>query len=586
LSSSSGRPDGASAASLEATVVSASSEAAPPLAPPVVPGYQLEALVGRGGMGEVWRARQLSLDREVAVKLLPEKCARDAEFVARFEKETKALAALSHPNIVQIIDRGKAGEQYYFAMELVAGVNLRERMRRELSVRDALRIGVEIARAIDCAHEKRIVHRDLKPENVLVDARGHVKVADFGLAGMHGGEAEVALTATAVAMGTLNYMAPEQRRDAKHVDHRADLYSLGVLLYEMLTGELPLGRFKLPSKKREGVDPAVDELVAQLLEPEASGRPARALDVAAALEALLPPASGDSAPRPISSGGAGPAVVAVAAPRSGGWRLGLTVLGVLVLAAVVLKVSSRPSAAVLPEAPTWYEDSEDELLSSVVFDQGELSLDFEAGSPDAGEEINTHAGAWTLKGGRLEAVQFGDATEADRLVPRAYLAHRYFSVDDFEASVEVELEALPAEFPTVEPEKAPQLAELAFRIKDLQVSVFAVPGAGMRLGWRYFTRDGQEHSGTSTKEQVDELLEDSVRVPHGAFTLRVRLRKLKSGDVNAEAFVNERRFARKVLPGLAGQAGKVALGCRNAVCRFDNLKVSGQAVERPRRQRP
>lgn len=562
-------------ASLGPTLASAPGEAL--LAVPSIPGYLLESLLGRGGMGEVWRARQLSLDREVAIKVLPERYAKDAEFVARFEKETKALAALSHPNIVQIIDRGKVGGQYYFAMELVAGVNLRELLKSRggaLSVAEVLRIAAQVARAVDSAHEKRIVHRDLKPENVLVDARGHVKVADFGLAGMRGAEAEPALTATAVAMGTVNYMAPEQRRDAKHVDHRADLYSLGVLLYELLTGELPLGRFKLPSEKRADLDPAIDELVGQLLEADPVARPARAMDVAARLEALLPPVSASSRPTSASATAQG-----LSRRR---WFALAVLIGVLAGGATVALVarSGRPAPP-----PAWYGDSEDELVSSVTQGPGWLVVDFEAAEPDAGEELNTHTGLWSLKDGVLEAVQYGETVERDHLVPRAYLARRYYASDEFEASVDMELASLPAEFPPLDPEKEQQFAELGFRIRDLQVSLFAVPGSGMRLGWKYYTREGQEHAGTSTHEQVEELLADQVRVPRGVFTARLRLRKVK-GDVNVEAFVNKTRVARKVLPGLAGQVGKVAVGCRNLVCRFDNLKVSGIAAERPKRGEP
>jgi serine/threonine-protein kinase len=180
-------------------------------------------------------------------------------------------------------------------------------------------------------------------------------------------------------------------------------------------------------------------------------------------------------------------------------------------------------------------------------------------------------------------------------VPRAYVAHRYFSSDDFEASVVLDLAPLPAGFPPQDPEKIQRFAELAFRIKDLQVSVFAIPGTDLRVGWRYYTRDGDEHAGNSTRDRVEELLEDAMRVPKSPFRVRLRLTALRNGDVNAEAFVldphlpvrgdetgpRERRFARIVLPGLAGQVGKVALGCRNLVCRFDDLKVNGKLAPRP-----
>src|SRR6185295_3814636 len=271
--------------------VEVATQAPIPLTTPlVIPGFELTEILGRGGMGEVWKARQISLGRTVAIKLLPPKLAQDAEFVARFEKEATALASLSHPNVIQIIDRGVAGDHYYFVMEFVEGRSLREVMQASrLTPADALKIVAQICRAIDYAHEKHIIHRDLKPENILVDARGHVKVADFGLAGFRGHDSEKQhLTATAVAMGTLNYMAPEQRRDAKSVDGRADLYSLGVILYEMLTGELPLGRFKLPSERLAGLDLRVDEIVVKSLEPDPEQRYQRASAIGAALESIIP----------------------------------------------------------------------------------------------------------------------------------------------------------------------------------------------------------------------------------------------------------------------------------------------------------
>ncbi len=553
---------------------------------PRVPGYELVELLGKGGMGEVWRARQTSLGRLVAVKLLPPRFARDPEFVARFDKEAQALASLSHPGVVQIIDRGQAGDHYFFAMELVPGINLREMMAAgRLPVRDATRIGIQIARAIDYAHEMKVVHRDLKPENILVDARGHVKIADFGLAGMKGNERDIALTATAVAMGTVNYMAPEQRRDAKNVDHRADLYSLGVLLYEMFTGEVPLGRFKLPSQKVPGLDVRVDEVVGALLETEPEARPGRANLVAEVLEQVMP---SSGAPAPAAS-------LPPAAQRSpqshppsfvlqpgSGWKAGVFVLGGLLLLGLAVKLwpeSKAPTPA--PAAPpAWYRDSDDdEMFSSLTQDGDAFTLGFEPVG-EGGEDINLHSGLWRVEDGMLTAVQYGGPMQHEVLVPRAYVAKRYFLADRLDVSVDVTVEPLPAEFPRVDLETEQHFAELAFRINDLQLSVFAIPRTDMRLGWRYFKKDGQKVDGNST-DDLKGLQADPVPVPPGKFRMRLKLTALKNGDVNAEAFMNSTRVTRQVLPGLAGQVGKVALGCRNHVCKFDNLTVDGEVGQRP-----
>ena len=552
-----------------------------------VPGYELIELLGKGGMGEVWRARQTSLGRMVAVKLLPPRFAKDREFVARFDKEAQALASLSHPGVVQIIDRGQAGEHYYFAMELVPGINLREMMGAgRLPVRDAARIGMQIARAIDYAHEMKVVHRDLKPENIMVDARGHVKIADFGLAGMKGNERDISLTATAVAMGTVNYMAPEQRRDAKNVDPRADLYSLGVLLYEMFTGEVPLGRFKLPSQKVPGLDTRVDDIIAGLLETEPEARPQRANLVAEVLEQVIPASGG---PTPASQLPVSSPLVPSTQPTSfvqqpgGGWKAGVFVLGALLVLGLVLKLwpVSRDVVTPLPAAPpAWYHDSDDdELLSSVTTTGDSFTLGFEPVA-DGGEDLNLHSGLWTAEKGVLSALQYGGPLQHDVLVPRAYVAKRYFLADRFEAAVDVEIEPLPPEFPPIDPQSNQHFAELAFRINDLQVSVFAIPGTDMRIGWRYFRKDGKQEEGNSATD-LTELHGDPVRVPAGKFRLRLKLTALKSGDVNAEAFMNNTRVTRQVLPGLAGMVGKVALGCRNHVCRFSNFAVDAQPGPRP-----
>jgi eukaryotic-like serine/threonine-protein kinase len=262
--------------------------------PDAIPGYRLERLVGKGGMGEVHRAVQLSLGRVVAVKLLARELAEDPTFVARFDKEAAALASLSHPNVVAIVDKGKAGDTYYLVMEYVDGPSLREVSKSPmLDLSSSLRIIMEISRAIDYAHNRGVIHRDLKPENILFDeqAGGIPKVTDFGLATFfettpHTKRFDV--TQTHVSMGTLSYMAPEQRVDAKNADHRADIYSLGVLLYELLAGEVPIGNFDPPSQKRPGVDKRIDAIVSRCLKTNPADRYQRVSELMTDLEPFAP----------------------------------------------------------------------------------------------------------------------------------------------------------------------------------------------------------------------------------------------------------------------------------------------------------
>ena len=258
-----------------------------------VPGYSLEKMVGRGGMGEVHRATQLSLGRTVAVKLLSRDLAEDASFVARFQKEAAALATLRHPHVVSIVDKGQTEDTYFLVMEFVDGPSLREVMRSPLlDTAGVLRIMMEIARAIDYAHGRGVIHRDLKPENILFDeqAGGIPKVTDFGLASfLDNQNTRFEVTATHVAMGTLAYMAPEQRVDAKNADGRADIFSFGVILYEMLVGELPMGNFDPPSRRKPGLDPRLDAVVFRCLRPDPSDRYPSMAALIADLEPLAPP---------------------------------------------------------------------------------------------------------------------------------------------------------------------------------------------------------------------------------------------------------------------------------------------------------
>ena len=237
------------------------------------PQLEILELIGRGGMGAVYKARQPSLDRFVALKILLPDIGKDPTFAERFNREARALAKLNHPHIVSVYDSGHVGGLYYFVMEYVDGVNLRQAIQAEqISPEKALAIVPQICDALQYAHEEGVVHRDIKPENVLLDRKGRVKVADFGLAKLLGlATPDITLTGTRQAMGTLHYMAPEQYERPQAVDHRADIYSLGVVFYELLTGKLPLGRFALPSEK-VSIDARLDDVVLKSLEREPERR--------------------------------------------------------------------------------------------------------------------------------------------------------------------------------------------------------------------------------------------------------------------------------------------------------------------------
>jgi serine/threonine protein kinase len=236
------------------------------------PHYEILNLIGQGGMGSVFRARQKSLDRMVAIKTIEEND-RDPTFAERFSREARALARLSHPNIVTIHDFGQNGNFFFLVMEHVEGVNLRQAIdAKAFDPGDALRIIEQVCGALQYAHGRGVVHRDIKPENILLSEDGTVKIADFGLAKLvDEGRRQMTLTATRQIMGTVAYMAPEQIDNSTAVDHRADIYSLGVVFYELLTGHLPLGRFELPSERGAGVDGRIDPIVMKSLSrsPEA-----------------------------------------------------------------------------------------------------------------------------------------------------------------------------------------------------------------------------------------------------------------------------------------------------------------------------
>ena len=249
------------------------------------PQLEILELLGQGGMGAVYKARQPALDRLVALKVLPLEGGADSGFAERFMREARALAKLSHPNIVAVHEFGQVDGLHYFIMEYVDGLNLRQlEQALKLSPRRALEIIPQICEALQFAHDEGVVHRDIKPENVLLDKKGRVKIADFGLAKILGLEPkDLRLTGAKDVMGTPHYMAPEQIEHPHEVDHRADIYSLGVVFYEMLTGELPLGKFQPPSRKVE-VDVRLDEIVLHTLEKEPERRYQHASQVKTDLE--------------------------------------------------------------------------------------------------------------------------------------------------------------------------------------------------------------------------------------------------------------------------------------------------------------
>ncbi|HXS69743.1 MAG TPA: protein kinase [Candidatus Polarisedimenticolia bacterium] len=251
------------------------------------PQLEVLAFIGKGGMGAVYKARQPALDRFVALKILPPQTAGGPGFVERFNREARALARLSHPNIVAVHDFGQVNGLPFFIMEYVDGVNLRElEQAGKLSPREALQIVPQICEALQFAHDENIVHRDIKPENILVDKKGRVKIADFGIAKILGRERDAAITETGGAIGTPHYMAPEQMEKPTAVDHRADIFSLGVVFYEMLTGELPLGKFAPPSSRKVEVDVRLDEVVLRALERDPERRYQHASQVKTAVDSI------------------------------------------------------------------------------------------------------------------------------------------------------------------------------------------------------------------------------------------------------------------------------------------------------------
>jgi eukaryotic-like serine/threonine-protein kinase len=272
--------------------------------------YELEELVGTGGMSSVYRAHDRLLERYVAIKVLHERFTSDGEYVERFRREARAVAQLSHPNIVTVIDRGEQDDRQFIVFEYVDGENLKALLEREGPLPEpvAIELALQVARALGFAHEQGLVHRDVKPQNVLLNDGREAKVTDFGIA--RSLDVSGNLTQTGTVMGTSDYIAPEQARGAR-VDAQSDIYSLGSVLYELLTGEVPFTGDNFvavamqhinrppPSvrERRPELSPCVDDVVQRAMAKEPRDRFRSMNELCAALNDCLSELDGDGTSR-------------------------------------------------------------------------------------------------------------------------------------------------------------------------------------------------------------------------------------------------------------------------------------------------
>ncbi len=546
--------------------------------PSSIPGYRLIQVVGKGGMGEVHQATQLSLQRTVAVKLLKSELAKDPQFVNRFEKEGAALASLRHPNIVSIVDRGNAGDTYFLVMEYVDGPALREKMREpDFDPAKALSTLLMVARAIEYAHGRGIIHRDLKPENILFDeqAGGIPKVTDFGLAGFDETHAQQRnLTQTHVAMGTASYMAPEQAVDARSAGPRADLYSLGVMLYEMLTGELPVGQFDPPSAKKPGVDKRLDAIVARCLKPSPDDRYPSAAGLIADLEPLVQVNSSF-----LTASRETKAQRLTRRVREVTWRVGRTVAGVVVLLATFLVgavfIRSRSESRPVPAGKALMTDFKatvpltsagraDEAAREGTVGEGPdaLTLLADGRTPGVKAGVVTYGPPQDERGGRLTV---------DAELPGAGV--EFSAVVDTEAVQPGALEPLWKLFRGERPE--PRSALLLVGSNGRYVA-FIVSGAEgePQLEWNL----GPDKKGLMQAPLL-------VKLEGQRLALKV---DPASGELFAVA--GEGRDARvlgdglRLGPGwkqLLGGSPRAAVGCLEGRCRFQQLSARGLEVPKP-----
>jgi serine/threonine-protein kinase len=318
--------------------------------------YEVEELVGTGGMSSVFRAHDRLLDRKVALKVLHQQYSEDAEYVERFRREARAVAALSHPNIVTVIDRGEHDGRQFIVFEYIDGENLKALIERRgpAPVTTALELAMQIARGLSFAHQQGLVHRDVKPQNILLNGDGQAKVTDFGIA--RSLDVQQGMTQTGTVLGTSDYIAPEQAQ-GQRVDEHTDVYSLGVVLYEMLTTEVPFPGENFvavamrhineepPSirDKRPDVSPRLEAAVQRAMAKRPEDRFQTMADFCHELEANLAEAQGQTAVAPAQA-----PPRQTRAPRRPGanpWPIILALVILIAIGGVIAYIATRDNGS-------------------------------------------------------------------------------------------------------------------------------------------------------------------------------------------------------------------------------------------------
>jgi len=247
---------------------------APPQKVVKIGDYIVTGKIGQGGIAEIFKAKQPSLNRDVAIKILSKSLSDNPDIVKRFERESLVIAHLNHANIVHVIDKGTAAGRYYFVMEYVDGTSLRQVMDYDkIPLKTKLESIIQVCKGLDYAHKNGVVHRDIKPANILIDKQGNAMITDFGIAQIVGkGINDAETTGSDMVMGTVAYMSPEQKISSRDVDQTTDIFAVGVMIYEILCGKKPLGHFRLPSEINPALSRKFDEIVQKCLAQERTDR--------------------------------------------------------------------------------------------------------------------------------------------------------------------------------------------------------------------------------------------------------------------------------------------------------------------------